>query len=285
MKHIVGFSGGIDSQACARWVLNHFSPDDVILMNTEAGRNESPITVGFVAEYAQRVHPVVLVTPLVQDMWITEGYAERRGFDGAEELTFQRLIEIKGFPPSRKKQFCTDYLKLYPQRRWMREAFGPTGPYAGEAFERYSGIRRDESLARKDQPFREWDGFYDCELNAPIADWTKQMCFDYVKAHGETVNPLYALGFGRVGCAPCINSGKDDILLWYQRFPEQIDKVRAMEAATGRTFFAPMVPGLRTNTIDEVVQWAQTSHGGRQLHMLRVVNDRPTCESKYGLCE
>lgn len=24
MKHIVGFSGGVDSQACARWVLNRF---------------------------------------------------------------------------------------------------------------------------------------------------------------------------------------------------------------------------------------------------------------------
>ena len=26
MKHIVGFSGGIDSQACARWVLNRNNP-------------------------------------------------------------------------------------------------------------------------------------------------------------------------------------------------------------------------------------------------------------------
>lgn len=42
MKHIVGFSGGIDSQACARWVLNRFPKEDVILLNSDAGANEHP---------------------------------------------------------------------------------------------------------------------------------------------------------------------------------------------------------------------------------------------------
>ena len=44
MKHIVGFSGGIDSQAAARWVLNRYEPQDVILTNSDAGGNEHPLT-------------------------------------------------------------------------------------------------------------------------------------------------------------------------------------------------------------------------------------------------
>lgn len=48
MKHIVGFSGGIDSQACARWVLNRFPKEDVILTNSDAGGNEHPLTTEFV---------------------------------------------------------------------------------------------------------------------------------------------------------------------------------------------------------------------------------------------
>jgi 3'-phosphoadenosine 5'-phosphosulfate sulfotransferase (PAPS reductase)/FAD synthetase len=285
VKHIVGFSGGIDSQACARWVLNRFPAEDVILMNSGAGRHESPLTTAFVEDYSRLVHPVVVVTPLVKDLWKTENYAAQRGIDGDEELTFTRLIQIKGIAPSRKKQFCTDHLKLNPQRRVLAEMFGPGGAHAGEEYERYSGVRRNESQARKDQLARQWDDLYDCHLNAPLMDWTKKMCFDYVEAHGEVYNPLYKLGFNRVGCAPCINSGKDDILLWLQRFPDQIDKIRDMEKATDRTFFAPCVPGLRTNTIDDVVRWAQTDHGGRQANILRVINDRPSCESKYGLCE
>jgi 7-cyano-7-deazaguanine synthase in queuosine biosynthesis len=71
VKHIVGFSGGIDSQACARWVLNRFPTADVILMNSDAGGHEHPLTTAFVDEYASKVHPVVKVTAIVADLWET----------------------------------------------------------------------------------------------------------------------------------------------------------------------------------------------------------------------
>lgn len=284
MKHIVGFSGGIDSQACARWVLNRYPAEDVILTNSDAGGWEDTLTVGFVAWYSANIHPVTLTPARVKDMWETPGFAEKKGLDGESILTFEEMVRIKGRPPSRKAQFCTEKLKLVPQRRWLREAFGPGGVFAGEAYCRYTGVRRDESEARKDAPIQSWDDWFDCELFYPIADWTKQMCFDYVQAHGEKVNPLYAMGFNRVGCAPCINNGKDDVLNWDIRRPEMIDKVRGLEQRTGRTFFAPCVPGMYTNTIDQVLEWARTSRGGRQ-QLFPILHEREGCESRYGLCE
>lgn len=277
MKHIVGFSGGIDSQACALWVRNRYAREDVILLNTNAGHNEHPITEAFVEEYSRTVFPVTVIPALMRDLWKTRGFAETRGFDGEEELTFSRMIEVKGRPPSRKAQFCTEILKLRPQRRWLSEN-------TTDEFERYTGVRRDESQTRRDTAFRHWDDYFDCWVNHPVADWTKQMGFDYVKAAGERVNPLYLLGFGRVGCAPCINSGKGDIARWADRFPEMIDRVREMEAHCGRTYFAPCIPGAYTNTIDEVVEWAKTDRGGLQFNILRNL-ETPSCESKFGLCE
>lgn len=278
MKHIVGFSGGIDSQACALWVRQRFPAEDIILLNSNAGGNESPITEQFIEEYSRTVFPVTKVVGIVADMWKTDGFAERKGFDGSAPLLFETMIKIKGRAPSRCAQFCTEKLKIVPQRRWVDEN-------VTDDYERYTGVRRDESEARKDTPLREWDAYFDCYVNHPICDWPKQRCFDFVRAAGEKINPLYSLGFGRVGCAPCINSGKDDILLWQQRFPEMIEKVRRMEQETGRTFFAPMVPGKYTNTIDEVIEWATTGRGGRQQDFLRIYEQRPACESKYGLCE
>ena len=139
-----------------------------------------------------------------------------------------------------------------------------------------TGVRRDESLARSQRQWQEWDDYYDCELYNPVYDWTKQMCFDYVRQHKEQINPLYSLGFTRVGCAPCVNSGKDDILNWATRFPEMIDKVRAWEQHVGRTFFAPCVPGMAINWIDDVVAWAKTDHGGRQNNLFRILPP-PAC--------
>ena len=276
-KHIVGFSGGIDSQACARWVLNRFPKEDVILLNSDAGGNESPATTQFIRDYSEQVHPVVVVEAKVKDIWRTEGWAETRGLDGEERLTFDRLIEIKRRPPNRSQQFCTSILKLWPTKRWIEENI--TDDYC-----RYSGVRRDESRRRASTDFQQWDDFFDCNLYHPIADWTKQMCFDYCKAHGEPINPLYSLGFNRVGCAPCINSGKDDILAWLDRDPAMIDKLREWEQRLGISFFPPMVPGKKHNKIDEVIDWAKTVRGGKQ-YGLHVIYNRPACESKYGLCE
>lgn len=285
-KHIVGFSGGIDSQACARWVLDRYPAEDVILLNSDAGGNEHPLTTAFVAEYSRTVHPVIVVQPLIRDLWKTEGFAETRGLDGNEPLTFERMIAIKGRSPSRKAQFCTTILKLVPQKRWLQE-------HIQDDYEQYTGVRRDESEARKDTPLRDWNEFFDCYVNHPLVEWKKQACFDACK--GEPINPLYSLGFGRVGCAPCINSGKDDVARWAVRFPAMIDKIREWEKNTARTFFAPVVPGLRPridargkltlhNWIDEVVRWAATDYGGYQFNIFKD-RDIPTCESRYGLCE
>jgi 3'-phosphoadenosine 5'-phosphosulfate sulfotransferase (PAPS reductase)/FAD synthetase len=285
LKHVVGFSGGIDSQACARWVLNRFPAEDVILLNSDAGGNEHPLTTEFVEWYSANVHPVVMVTPIIADLG---GRGSRPGaikdrrneFAETDQLTFDRLAYVKGMFPMRKAQFCTEHLKLAPAHRWMKENLRD----AGLTWRRYAGVRRDESQGRKYRKPLEWDDYFLCELHLPIVDWTKQMAFDYVQAHGEKINERYTLGFGRVGCAPCINSNKEDVLAWSQRFPEMIDKVRVWEKRVGRTFFAPMVPGLEINWIDQVVDWAKTCHGGKQYSLLTMIQ-RPACESEYGLCE
>lgn len=241
MKHIVGFSGGIDSQACARWVLNRYAPEDVILMNSDAGKNEHPLTTDFVETYARLIHPVVFVTAIHADIWEREDSAAARGYDPSAPLDFPTLMAIKKTPPTPGKgQYCTEILKLRPQRRWLREQFGPGGQYEGVAYTRYSGKRRDESKSREATPFHFWDDWFDCDTYAPLMDWTKPMCFSYVQAHHEPINPLYMLGFDRVGCAPCINSDKADLANWAARFPEMIDKIRTWEQRVNVTFFRPI---------------------------------------------
>lgn len=286
MKHIVGFSGGIDSQACARWVLNRYPAEDVILLNSDAGENEHPLTTEFIAWYSANVHAVITVSAIVSDVWETPGFAETKGLDGNAPLDFGMLLKLKGRPVASMARYCTTILKLKPQRRWICENFGPSGQYADCDFERYTGVRRSESEARKDTPYREWDSFFDCWLNNPLCEWLKEKCFEFVQAHGERVNELYRLGFGRVGCAPCALCAKEDIANWAIRSPEMIDKIRRWEQNSGVTFFQPIRvgKGKQINRVDEVVAWAKTSRGGRQ-SLLPIMHERPACESKYGLCE
>jgi len=279
-KHIVGFSGGIDSQACARWVLNRYPAEDVILLNSDVGGHEHPITTQFVEDYSRDVHPVTVVTPIVADLGAKCKNERRAKYQETDRLTFDVLAEIKGMFPSQRFQFCTEHLKLRPSHRWIVE--NVTGK--GETFIRYAGVRRQESNRRKSKKAIEWDHYFNCELHHPIVDWTKQMCFDYVKHHGEEVNPRYTMGFNRVGCAPCINANKGDILEWATRFPEMIDKVRAWEQRTGLSFFRKPFEDGSYRWVDDMVDWAKTTRGGKQFSLM-VLQEPAACDSEYGLCE
>lgn len=290
MKHIVGFSGGIDSQAAAKKVIEMFGSESVILLNSDAGGNEDPITTEYVAEYSRLVHPVTVVSAINADMWVDgSDKPEEYGLDPNGTLDFPGLIARKGMPTKARKT-CTMVLKLQPQIRWIKKHFGVGGQFEGVDYERYTGVRRDESAKRRDTPDREWDQYFDCWLNHIIAAWPKLQCFEYCA--GEPINPLYAMGFGRVGCAPCLESNKTDILNWKTRRPAMLDKVAGWEKTVtlpgrtepGFTWFQHIVPGLATNTIEEVVDWAQTSRGGRQ-QLFPILHEREACESKYGLCE
>jgi len=285
MIHIVGFSGGADSQATALWCRRNFDPKKVILLNSDAGGNEHPLTTEFIARYSRDVHPVVMLSPEIRDMaGRAKGKIAELGLSPEDPLTFGLLGVLKGCFPSRKAQFCTQHLKLEPQKRWID---ANRAELLSEGFERYAGVRRDESAQRAHVLEREWDDTFGCWLNRPICTWSKFEVFAYLKSAGEEINPLYTLGFGRVGCAPCINSSKEDILLWATRFPEMIDKVRRWEQEAGRTFFRPIVPGLDINWIDQVVDWSKTVRGGRQyaLPLLQAEVDGGLCMSNWGLCE
>lgn len=286
MKHIVGFSGGIDSQACALWVRQRYPSEDIILTNSNAGAWEDPLTVEFVDFYSRTVFPVTHTNAKVKDLWETPGFAETRGLDGEADLTFEMMCKVKGRPPSRKAQFCTEILKLRPQKRWLLQAFGLGGQFEGQDYCRYVGVRRDESEGRRNYPMEQWDSFFDCQIFAPLVEWSKPDCFRYVRDAGEPINPLYRLGFNRVGCMPCINISKEDIRLIQIRRPEAIEKVRGLERRNGFTFFHPIRRKGVLTPIDQVVAWAQTSRGGSEKQeTFPILNERPSCESKYGLCE
>jgi hypothetical protein len=270
------------------------------------------------------VFPVTVIYPQVRDMaGKAPGKIAEMGLRPDDLLTFDLMCQLKGRFPSTKVRFCTTHLKLEPMRRWFYEngarglnsdgCYGPEPHVDGilsEGYERFVGVRRDESAARAEVDEREFDDYFMCYLNRPLATWTKEQTFEYVISHGEAFNPLYLMGFGRVGCAPCINSGKDDILLWSSRFPEMIDKIREWERRVGRTFFPPIIPtgkrfkpilgedpkvakkrnrseSRRHGFIDEVIEWAKTVHGGKQysLPLLQADVESGMCMSKYGLCE
>ncbi len=196
------------------------------------------------------------------------------------------LCIVKGRFPSRMAQFCTQFLKTHVLREF---AYGLVDKRPVESWQ---GIRADESPIRAKYPERENEGAF--WIYRPILSWTVAQVFAQHKKHGVEPNPLYKLGMGRVGCMPCINAKKDEILEISKRFPEHLERIAEWEkivAQTSRrgwaTFFAHEEmaddPNLRPTVWDDV-EWSKTSRGGRQYDLLRA-QEPEGCSSGYGLCE
>ena len=202
-------------------------------------------------------------------------------------VPFLDLCLWKGRFPSRMAQFCTQHLKRIPLDR-MCEGF---------EVESWRGIRREESLNRRSAVERERvaEGF---DIVQPIVHWSAQQVVEFVLARGVSLNLLYRQGMHRVGCMPCHNCQKDELLDIAKRFPEHIDKIREWEhlvsMATKRgwaTFFVDsFLPGetdeqiFERMCVDARVRWAATAYGGRQRDFLREAAPA-TCSSVYGLCD
>jgi phosphoadenosine phosphosulfate reductase len=66
-----------------------------------------------------------------------------------------------------------------------------------------SGVRRDESPTRAGTLLVDWDAKRGMVKVNPMAAWTQDVVDAYVAEHQVPVNPLFELGYGSIGCAPC----------------------------------------------------------------------------------
>lgn len=208
---------------------------------------------------------------------------------------FLDLCIWKGRFPSTMAAFCSEELKRNPIIKQVQNPLLERG----DDVISWQGVRRDESRNRR---FLIENELKLTHANGgelwnyrPILDWTAEDCFDMHRKHGIKHNPLYEQGMGRVGCMPCINCRKDELLEISKRFPEAIERIRQWEETVkmaskrkGATFFAAPSDDPEWSaqqTIDVFVEWSKTSRGGNQYDLLRVQNDGPLCTSIYGLCE
>ena len=62
-----------------------------------------------------------------------------------------------------------------------------------------AGIRRDQSPTRADAPKLGWDEQHELWKANPLADWTDDMCWEYIRARDLPYNPLHDRGYDSIG--------------------------------------------------------------------------------------
>ena len=62
-----------------------------------------------------------------------------------------------------------------------------------------TGIRRDQSPTRANAPKLGWDASHELWKANPLADWTDDDCWSYIRERGLPYNPLHDNGYASIG--------------------------------------------------------------------------------------
>ena len=221
------------------------------------------------------------------------------------------LVVGRGIFPSRRIRICTQELKIFPIRDFIREIkeqhpdceipINTVGIRAAESKPRSKMLEFEPgTMLDRTQPL--------CDTWRPLITATVK---DVVGIHGRNgvrPCPLYlrdTLPVSRVGCWPCIMSRKVEIRAVAVTDPARIDKIRELEevvtekarkryAEQGETFesrgfgppsfFQAREGNSHSWPIDKVVEWSQTSYGGKQMEMFLPDESEAGCQM-WGLCD
>lgn len=292
MKVIVTFSGGKDSLAALLWVREHITRNFTTVF-CDTGW-EHPKTYEYINQIADklRLDLVTLKSPK---------------YDGMVDLA-----QVKKRWPSIRARFCTQELKTKPCIDYVldtvkdnmlmvqgiraaespnRAAMSKQCTYFKYYFDPYgydkAGKPKYHSYRGRDvRAFRE--KFAD-DLLRPVFDWSAQQVIDYILDAGLEPNPLYKMGYKRVGCWPCVLASQRDILNINRQSPKRIEQIATLETTLKSSFFGPnkipshaIASGAKYPLIGDVVRYIEWQNATGSLFD----DDTATsCMSFYGLCE
>lgn len=118
---------------------------------------------------------------------------------------FLALCIWKGRFPSAKARYCTQFLKIKPTEKFIKGLVSE-----GHEVVSHSGVRASESIERS--TMEEWaTDMFGCRTRRPILTWSLSDVWQAHKRFKLPINPLYFLGWKRVGCRLCIMSNKPDV--------------------------------------------------------------------------
>lgn len=113
-----------------------------------------------------------------------------------ESIDVEEMVSSKGinlfYDSVGNRKLCCQIRKVSPMRRAL---YGTSGWI--------TGMRKEQNGTRKKINIIEWDDkFKKIKIN-PLANWTSEQVWDYIRKNKVPYNTLHDKGFPSIGCQPC----------------------------------------------------------------------------------
>ncbi len=108
----------------------------------------------------------------------------------------EKMVHEKGinlfYESVENRKLCCHLRKVEPLKRALSEM---------EVW--ISGLRREQSMTRKESKIVEWDELNNLIKINPLIDWTRKQVWDYITERKIPYNSLHDKGYASIGCLPC----------------------------------------------------------------------------------
>ncbi len=191
---------GAGPEQVAEWAVKTFG--DRVALASSFGA-EDVVLVDMLARVAQKPRIFAIDTGRLHEAVyeIMERVRERYGVDievyYPQREAVERLEGQHGFYSFREsleaRHECCGIRKVEPLQRALSDL---------EAW--ITGLRKDQSVTRTEVPLAERDDAHGGIIKVnPLADWTNEQVWEYIRQHDIPYNRLHDEGFPSIGCEPC----------------------------------------------------------------------------------
>lgn len=182
-------------QTVLRWAIEEFGAG--VALATGFG-TEGCVLVDMVA----RIDPSARIFYLDTDLLFPETYELRDQLTARYGVRFERRATVRSLEQQtlrhgeklweRDPDLCCRLRKVEPLKEML------SGLRAW-----ITAIRRDQSPARAHARVVDHDAKFGLIKINPLAGWTRQQVWKYIREHDVPYNKLYDQGYSSIGCTPC----------------------------------------------------------------------------------
>ncbi len=193
--------------------LEQRSPQDVVRWGIEHFRGGITLACSFGAEDVALVDMIARIDSTVPLFYLDTDYLFPETLEVRDRIVAKYGVEAVAVKPlltiaeqaarhgadlyGRQPDLCCKIRKVEPLRRHL-------GGFQAWV----TGIRRDQAPTRANAGLVEWDKLFNLVKLNPLAKWTWQEVWDYIRAHDVPYNVLHDRSYPSIGCWPCTREVK-----------------------------------------------------------------------------
>jgi phosphoadenosine phosphosulfate reductase len=193
-----------NAEEIVRWGLAEFHPN--VAIASSFGAEDVALV-----DMAARVRPDVRVFTLDTDFLFAETYELIAKIERKYSIRVERVKSLYT-PDQQTAAFGPKLWTIDPNRCCSLRKVEPLKAKLAGLSAWVTGIRRNQAPTRANAKKIEWDSTFGLVKLNPLADWTWDNVWEYIRDHEVPYNPLHEQNYPSIGCVQCtrqVQPGED----------------------------------------------------------------------------